>query len=93
MRVRCLQLFNAGQPQDIQNIWQAKASSWDAHCAIDVQLLCGTGLESTRTHLAADGSAEARKAREYLDECVAAGDFDGFSVNGYSRALGTSFMS
>ncbi|WP_262282147.1 hypothetical protein [Micromonospora sp. MA102] len=80
MKLCCLQLFNAGQLSDVLVIWQAKESSWDAHCSIDVQLLCGAGLDATKAHLAADGSEEAAEALRYLLECEAAGDFDAFSV-------------
>jgi hypothetical protein len=27
---------------DVPLIWQAKESNWNAHCSIEVQLLCGT---------------------------------------------------
>lgn len=81
MRLCSVQLFHAGQPDDILRIWQAKESGFDAHCSIDVQLLCGTGLEATKAHLTADGSDDATKALTYLLECEAEGDFDEFSVS------------
>ncbi|MGQ5264822.1 hypothetical protein ACTWLT_29125 [Micromonospora sp. ZYX-F-536] len=80
MKLCCVQLFNAGQLSDVLVIWRAKESSWDAHCSIDVQLLCGAGLDATRAHLEADGSDDAAEALRYLLECEAAGDFDTFSV-------------
>ncbi|MGK5741343.1 hypothetical protein [Micromonospora sp. URMC 103] len=80
MKLCCLQLFNAGQLGDVLIIWQAKESSWDAHCSIDVQLLCGAGLDATKAHLEADGSEDAADALRYLLDCEAAGDFDNFSV-------------
>lgn len=48
MRLCCVQLFNAGDPDDVPAIWRAKTSRWDAHCSIDVHLLCGAGLEKTK---------------------------------------------
>jgi len=66
-------------------IWQAKESSWDAHCSIDVQLLCGAGLEATKKYLAAEGSPRAAAALDYLLQCEAADDFAGFSVENQSR--------
>jgi hypothetical protein len=44
----CVQLFNAGVLDDVLLIWQAKEASWDAHNAIDVQLLRGAGLKETK---------------------------------------------
>ncbi|MCX5067507.1 hypothetical protein OOJ91_16820 [Micromonospora lupini] len=85
MKLCCLQLFNAGQLSDVLVIWRAKESSFDAHCSIDVQLLCGAGLAATKAHLEADGSPDAADARQYLLECEAAGDFDGFSAAEQSR--------
>ncbi|MEV0941340.1 hypothetical protein AB0I90_13305 [Micromonospora wenchangensis] len=85
MKLCCLQLFNAGQLSDVLVIWQAKESSWDAHCSIDVQLLCGAGLDATKAHLKDEGSEDAAEALRYLLDCEAAGDFDKFSVAGDAR--------
>lgn len=85
MKLCCVQLFNAGHLDDVLTIWQAKESSWDAHCALDVQLLCGAGLDATKAHLAADGSEPAADALRYLTECEATGDFDDFSVDQQAR--------
>jgi hypothetical protein len=70
---------------DVLLIWQAKESSWDAHCSIDVQLLCGGGLEATMAYLTAYGSPAASAALEYLHQCEASGDFAAFSVDNQSR--------
>jgi hypothetical protein len=66
-------------------IWHAKESSWDAHCSIDVQLLCGAGLHETIVYLTTDGSPAATAALEYLRQCEASGDFADFSVENQSR--------
>ena len=81
MKLCCVQLFNARQLDDVLTIWLAKESSWDARCALDVQLLCGAGLEATKAHLTAEGSESALQALSYLVDCVAAGDFEDFSVD------------
>jgi hypothetical protein len=47
MKLCCVQLFNAGFLADVILICQAKESSWDAHCSIEIQLLCGAGLQET----------------------------------------------
>jgi hypothetical protein len=85
MKLCCVQLFNAGVQADVLSIWQAKESSWDAHCSIDVQLLCGAGLSETKAHLKADGSTGTTAALDYLFRCEAAGDFADFSVDDRSR--------
>jgi hypothetical protein len=77
MRECCSQLFHAGLLADVEAIWLAKESSFDASCSIDVQLLCGAGLAATKAHLEAEGPADALS---YLLECEAAGDFESFSV-------------
>lgn len=79
MKLSCVQLFNVGILDDVLLIWQAKESSWDAHCSIDVQLLCGAGLEETKAYLAAEGSESTSVALDYLLQCEAAGDFTDFS--------------
>jgi hypothetical protein len=81
MKLCCLQLFNAGQLGDVLIIWEAKESSWDAHCSIDVQLLCGAGFDATKAYLEAEGSEDAAEALGYLLGCQAAGDFDNFSLD------------
>jgi hypothetical protein len=64
MKLCCVQLFNAGFLTDALLIWHAKESSWDAHCSIDVQLLCGAGLEETAAYLTADGE-KTKKSSVY----------------------------
>ncbi|MFI5933205.1 hypothetical protein [Actinoplanes sp. NPDC051494] len=85
MKLGCVQLFNAGRVEDSLVVWAAKESGFDAHCSIDVQLLCGAGLEATKAYLAADGSQEAADALRYLGECEATGDFTGFTPEGITR--------
>lgn len=84
MKLCCVQLFNAGGLDDVMRIWEAKESSWDAYCAIDVQLMCGHGLEQTKAYLAANASGSAAAALAYLLECEKAGDFHNFSVQQWS---------
>lgn len=78
MKLLCVQLFNAGTLDDVLRIWEAKQSSFDAACSIDVQLLCGAGLDDTKRYLAGLRDEAARQALEYVTTCERAGDFDGF---------------
>ena len=50
----------------------------DASCAIDLQLHCGAGLQATKKYLEGLTDSMAAKALAYLQECEAAGDFEGF---------------
>ena len=80
MKLCCVQLFNSGRPDDILLIWRAKDASFDAACSIDVQLLCGSGLQQTKTYLSEQATPDAQAALSYLTECEEAGDFVDFSV-------------
>lgn len=75
----CICLFKHGNLDDALLIWGAKESCFDAHCSIDVQFLCGQGLEKTKQYLTGLESPEAKEALEYLIECEATGDFEKFS--------------
>ncbi|WP_116206619.1 hypothetical protein [Amycolatopsis circi] len=92
MKLCCVQLFHHGSLDDVLLIWQAKESGWDAHFSIDVQLLCGAGLDKTKAFLGTHPAGAARKALDYLKECEEARDFDGFSVErqsaGYRQYYG-----
>lgn len=75
----CVQLFSAGELQDVLLVWSAKRSCFDLGCTIDVQLMCGAGLDETKEYLAAQESEPARLALHYIRACEEAGDFDGFA--------------
>lgn len=84
----CCQLFAKAEPTDVLLIWKAKSSSFDLGCMIDVQLLCGIGLEETKQYLSNLGSEEAQAAKAYIEECEKTGDFDDWTVEtqlGYCR--------
>ena len=78
MRVLCAQLFSLGVVEDVPLVWRAKECNFDTHCGIDVTLLCGAGLEETKSFLAVAGTAEATAALEYIRHCEA-GNFAGFT--------------
>ncbi|ATY13487.1 hypothetical protein CU254_25935 [Amycolatopsis sp. AA4] len=85
MKVCCIQLFHHGSLDDVLLVWQAKTSGWDSQFAIDVQLLCGAGLDATKEFLAARPDELAREALTYLTECEEARDFENFTVEGWSE--------
>ncbi|MEV7289521.1 hypothetical protein AB0O01_34075 [Streptomyces sp. NPDC093252] len=79
MKLCCVQLFQAARLDDVLLIWSAKMASWDAGCSIDIQLLCGAGLERTKAYLAGQSSPESEAALKRLVYCEDAGDFEGFT--------------
>lgn len=79
MRLLCMQLFSLGQIEDTRLIWQAKRLSMDSFVMIDVQLLCGAGLEQTKLYLLDIDEEEATAELAYLEKCESAGDFEDFS--------------
>lgn len=83
LKTLCIQLFSAGEPSDSLLIYKAKMSSFDAGCYIDIQLVCGAGIECTKAFLLECGEPEAEKLLDHLQSCIAAGDFDGFTPAGH----------
>lgn len=79
IKLCCVQLFSQGQKDDILAIWRAKTASLDADGAVEVQLLCGAGLETTQAYLSALSQPAAQAALARIRQCVAAGDFEEFS--------------
>lgn len=75
LRTLCLQLFSLGAADDALLIWEAKQSSFDAGCGLDVQFLCGAGLVETKAHLASSLDPSASSILEYLTKCEQTGDF------------------
>lgn len=75
LRTLCLQLFSLGHLEDVFLIWNAKQSSFDAGCSLDIQFLCGGGLAATKDYISRASLPEASDALKYLTECEQAGDF------------------
>ncbi|MEV5972310.1 hypothetical protein [Streptomyces sp. NPDC051921] len=80
MKLCCVQLFNNGDLDDVLLVWSAKQAGFDAACSIDVELLLGSGLDATKTHLSADRAPAAAAALDRLRELEADGEFEDFSV-------------
>ena len=79
MKLLCVHLFLHGHAEDSLLIWRAKTSSMDADASIDIQLLCGIGLDATTEFMRSAGDGDAGDALVRIGECVASGDFQGFS--------------
>ncbi len=80
IRLLCLQLFTLGHAADALAVWRAKEASFDLHCGIDVQFLCGAGVAETKAHLSASADRDAAAALAYLDHCEECGNFADFSA-------------
>ena len=81
MKLCCVQLYFGGQVEDALVIWEAKTSSMDADASIDLQLLCGAGLESTLSFLESQSSPAGKRLRSRVE----AGDFQDFQASDYAR--------
>ncbi len=79
--IKCLsiQLFSIGSVEDSMLIWKAKSDSFDLMCGLDVQFLCGAGVEATCEYLSGLESESAAEALKYIGECIDAGDFEGWT--------------
>jgi hypothetical protein len=82
LKLLCIQLFSAGLPSDALLIYKAKMSSFDAACYIDIQLVCGAGLEATRAFLRESSEPEATELLALLQEGSSVRDFDSFTPEG-----------
>lgn len=92
MRLLCTQLFSIGQIEDTRLIWQAKRLSMDAFFMIDVQLLCGAGLEATQWYLVEMDEELAVAELAYLEKCEAAGDFENFSKEAWMKQAALYYL-
>jgi hypothetical protein len=79
LKLLCIQLFSAGIPSDALLIHKAKMSSFDASCHIDIQLVCGAGLEATKTFLRSSDAPDAQALLAVLEDHKHAADFAGFT--------------
>src|ERR1700740_2202578 len=72
-----IQLFSASIPSDALLIYKAKMSSFDAGCYIDIQLVCGAGLEATKAFLRSSDAPDAQALLVALEDGKYAADFAG----------------
>jgi hypothetical protein len=88
----CVQLFSRGLLEDVLRIWEAKNSGMDLACYLDVEFLCGAGLEVTKQFLSEQRSQEAAEALARIRECEKSGQFKEFSpqthLQSYRRYFG-----
>jgi hypothetical protein len=74
-----VQLFARGLLEDVLRIWDAKSAGMDLGCSIDVQLLCGGGVEKTKLFLASQPGRAAMATLNAIREYESGGDFGSFS--------------
>jgi hypothetical protein len=83
--IKCLTvlLFSIRHVEDSLIIWQAKSLTMDLGCSIDVQLLCGAGVDATWSYLSASPDEQAAQALGHLGACLASGDFENWTVESW----------
>jgi len=86
LRLLCAQLFSIGVVEDSLAVWAAKSCSFDTMAGIDVQFMCGAGLEETKQFLRSTATEPSLAALEYLRECEASGDFEEYAVESVLEA-------
>ncbi|WP_145328765.1 hypothetical protein [Paenibacillus xylanexedens] len=69
LKLLCIMLFAIGNVEDTELIWLAKRKNQNAGSYIDVQLLCGAGIEETIVYLEKKGGEQAHKQLLYLRKC------------------------
>ncbi|MBD0380177.1 hypothetical protein [Paenibacillus sedimenti] len=79
LKTLCIKLFSLGNVEDTYLIWRAKNKNFDTGCYIDIQLLCGAGIEETKKYLSNDLSNDAFDELSYIENGVISGDFNDFS--------------
>jgi hypothetical protein len=68
-------LFRLDHVEDSLLIWRAKATNFDTHCGVDVQLLVAAGVQETLNWLRQQESQDAQHAVNWIEGCAATGDF------------------
>lgn len=70
----CVQLFSRAYLEDVLLIWAQKQSSFDSFCYIDVEHMCGAGLEETKQFLRNHPAPEATAALHHVESCEVCGE-------------------
>ncbi len=68
-------LFLLAQVEDVGLLWEAKTANFDTMSGFDIQFLVGAGVTPTLAYLQQVEEEWAGDARNYLEECQQAGDF------------------
>ncbi|HTK05985.1 MAG TPA: hypothetical protein VL485_02360 [Ktedonobacteraceae bacterium] len=62
-------LFLLAHVEDVSLLWEAKTTSFDTMCGLDIQLLLGAGASATLAYLQQTPEEWAQQAKEYIEEC------------------------
>lgn len=73
----CYLLGLHGQVEDSLEIWKAKITDFDTHCAVDIELMVFAGVDETLTYLEKQEPINGFDAFEYATGCYKAGSFEG----------------
>jgi hypothetical protein len=92
MKTLCILLFILGYVEDTLLIWEAKRKNFEAGIYIEVQLLCGAGLEQTKRYLQKVNTLNASDQLKYLEKSEIKNDFVDFTresvIKFYKRYYG-----
>jgi|GEM_PF-3896700 len=66
-----------GDVHDALALWRTKQLTFDTACEFDIQLVAFAGVSQTLAYLQALPDSAAAAAADYLQQCQAAGNFDG----------------
>ncbi|MGC4837942.1 hypothetical protein ACLQ3D_25910 [Micromonospora vinacea] len=81
MRICAIQLWHAGAVEDVLLVHRARGTSMDATGAVDVELMLGAGVATTKEYLAALGTEEAQGILDeiaWVEESYDAGHYGAF---------------
>ncbi len=65
-----------GHVEDCLKVWEAKSVDFDTLAGVDIQLIPFAGVDRTISFLKTQTEEEAKQALEYIQDCLAAGDFE-----------------
>lgn len=83
LRLCCFSLFAEGSLDDLELIWEAKMLSQDTSSIIDIEFLCGAGIEQTKKFLETNAGEWAKPALEFILASERCGEFEDFSPQSY----------
>lgn len=86
MKLLCFQLFNHGSVEDSRLIWNAKHSSWDSSCSIDLEFALGGGVSETLAFLKASSCENSMDAFHEISQFVSAGQIDSTALAEFAKA-------
>ncbi len=76
IRLCAFLLFVLAHVEDVRLLWEAKTTSFDTLCGLDIQFLLGAGVARTLEYLQQIQEEWAQNAKQYIEQCGDLGDLD-----------------